>query len=78
MYSMEIKDENFKTIMLLHFLDLTKAYDFVRSFSHFHWAWDNKWKHIFVYRITNECDDEHIAKETLQFTISREAFEKLK
>lgn len=78
MYSMEIKDENFNTLVVLHFLDLVKAYDFVRNFNCLHWAWNSIWKHIYVYRITNECDDEHIVEEVLQFTISREAFERLK
>ena len=78
MYSMEIKDENYKIIAVLHFLDLTKAYDFVKNFNCLHWAWNSRWKHINVYRITNECDDEHIVEEVLQFTISREAFERLK
>lgn len=78
MYSTEIKDENCSLLAVLHFPDLVKAYDFVRNFSCEHWAWDRTWKHICVTRILNECDDEGIATESIQFTISREACEELK
>lgn len=78
MYSMEIKDGNFTILTVLHFLDLTKAYDFVKNFNCLHWAWNSTWKHIYVYRITDECDNEHIVNESLQFVINREAFERLK
>lgn len=78
MYSMEIKDKNCNILGIFHFLDLVKAYDFVRNFDCLHWAWDAKWQYIYVYRIANECDAEYIATEFLQFSITREAYEELK
>jgi hypothetical protein len=75
---MEIKDENYEIIVVLHFLSLTEAYNFIRNFTPKHWAWDHKWKHIYVSHITNECDGEGIVNEFIQFTISREAFDELK